>query len=265
MKKCLTSSFIFLTIGVCLFAQQPSLDYNGPPDNFYWTGTSNYFGFMFRSTLGCLARNSDIIGVGVVSDLQKEGPYITSRHFCTVTVDHALAGCTNGQSIVIYDTPDMEWAGGGGSGMKIDYMPTNHSRIVFAVFTNDYVGSFRMYWNSPKIPCPPDEIQTQYELLYLNRSWWYPDRDDGVLFTQFTNVIQAVRFDRNWTNFFHLCRDGANSTSNRVREDSYWDMRHLAMFSTSERMQIILDDPLVDESHKFLLLKEGWKTKIPDP
>jgi len=37
------------------------------------------------------------------------------------------------------------------------------------------------------------------------------------------------------------------------------------MFSTPERMQIILDDPLVDESHKFLLLKDDWKTKTSDP
>ena len=122
-----------------------------------------------------------------------------------------------------------------------------------------------MFWNSQEIPIPPQRVLPQYEMLYYNRSWWYPERDDGVLFTQFTNVIQAVRFDRNWTNFFYLCRDGANSSSNRVREDSFWDMRDLAMFSTPERMQIILDDPLVDIKHKTLLLKEGWKTTVPDP
>ena len=36
-------------------------------------------------------------------------------------------------------------------------------------------------------------------LCFLNRSWWYLERDDGLLLTQFTNVLQAVRFDRNWT------------------------------------------------------------------
>ena len=99
---------------------------------------------------------------------------------------------------------------------------------------------------------------------YLNRSWWYVDRDEGVLFNQFTNVLQAVRFDRNWTNYYSLCRDGASSTSNRVREDSFWDMRFLAVVATDERMQIMLADPLVDPKHKQCLLNEGWRAK-PDP
>jgi len=122
-----------------------------------------------------------------------------------------------------------------------------------------------MYWSSPEIPRPPKRVQTNYELRYLNRSWWYPERDDGVLFTQFTNILQAVRFDRNWTNYFELCRDGATSTSNRVREDSFWDMRLLSAVATPERVQIILDDPLVHISHKTLLLSGNWKPKNTDP
>ena len=121
-----------------------------------------------------------------------------------------------------------------------------------------------MYWNSPVTPRVPKYVLPQYELHYYNRSWWYPERDDGVLFTQFTNVLQAVRFDRNWTNFFYLCRDGATSPSNRVREDSFWDMRHLAAFSTDERAQFILDDPLVDPKHKKCLLTDRWRSTIPD-
>jgi len=89
-----------------------------------------------------------------------------------------------------------------------DYLPTNQSRIVFAVYTNDFPHGYRRYyWGSPNTP-PPRKVLEHYELRNLNRSGWYPERDDGVLFTQFTNVIQAVRFERNWTNFFY----GSTST-----------------------------------------------------
>ena len=122
-----------------------------------------------------------------------------------------------------------------------------------------------MYWSLPTLEFPaPKQILTRYQLRYLNRSWWHVDRDDGLLFEQFTNVLQAVRVDRNWTNYFYLVRDGANSPSNRVREDSFRDMRDLAFMSTDERMQFILDDPLVVQRHKTLLLRPGWRAKIKD-
>ena len=258
MKKRLPPTLITLALGACLYAQvgPPPHVYQGPPDDMYWTGTENYDVFTRTTTLGLLARYSDVIGMGQVSNR-------TDDHL-TVTVDYALVGCTNGQSIVMYETPPIQWAGGGGNGIKSDYMPTNNSRIVFAAFTNDYSGGRRMFWNSPEIPYPPPNIQTNYELRYLNRSWWYPERDDGVLFTQFTNVLQAVRFDRNWTNFFYLCRDGAFSASNRVKEDSYWDIRVLAASATDERAQFMLDDPLVDPVHTDGIFTGGWRAKFPD-
>ena len=123
-----------------------------------------------------------------------------------------------------------------------------------------------MFWSLPtlEIHLPKQNVLTRNQLRYLNRSWWPVDRDDGVLFNQFTNVLQAVRFDRNWTNFFYLCRDGANSPSNRVREDSFWDMRFLAMFATDERAQFMLDDPLVDPVHTEGIFTGNWRAK-PDP
>ena len=116
-----------------------------------------------------------------------------------------------------------------------------------------------MYWNHTQIQVEPEYVREQLSLRYLNRSWWYADRDDGLLFTQFTNVLQAVRFDQNWTNYFYLCRDGANSASNRVREDSFRDLRRIAVFSTDERAQFILDDPLVDPRHKTMILIPDWR------
>jgi hypothetical protein len=36
------------------------------------------------------------------------------------------------------------------------------------------------------------------------------------------------------------------------------------MLATDERMQIMLDDPLVDQKHKDCLLNPNWRAK-PDP
>ena len=90
--------------------------------------------------------------------------------------------------------------------------------------------------------------------------------DDGVLFTQFTNIVQAVRFDRNWTNYFHLVRDGATFTSDRVREDSFWDMGILSFYGTHAQRAIILADPLVDDVFKTLINTPGWgKPELEKP
>ena len=121
-----------------------------------------------------------------------------------------------------------------------------------------------MYWKHAEIPLQPEYIKKHLSLRYLNRTWWYADRDDGLLLTQFTNVLQAVRFDRNWTNYFYLCRDGANSPSNRVREDSFKDLRKFSVFSTDAQAQFILDDPLVDPKHKEMILAPNWRCPSED-
>ena len=273
MKKLMTTATsTLLTLCVNLYAQQPSSlsPYGGGPrDNIFAAkhiqpgknGDNQYRSALDWTTLGPLARYSDIIGVGQVSQQQTNGPFI-------VTVDHALVGCTNGAAIKMYG----EWNGvkifeelfEGGSPQNSHFcflifdFPTNESRIVFAVSTNDYRHSTsyeNMFWNHTKIPETLSDIDEGNRLRYLNRSWWYVDRDDGLLFTQFTNVIQAVRFDRNWTNYFYLCYNGANSPSNRVREDSSKDMSGIFNRATDEQAQFILDDPLIDQKHKDWLIR----------
>ena len=264
MKKLLFQTLALLSFGQCLHSQfkwhePPSpFDWHGPYYESYWANTIDYHKAVSQTTLGTLARFSDVIGVGKISDWDN-GRF-------TITVDHALVGCTNGASILVHETkhavptwPDWEIKN------KNDFMPTNHSRIVFAVYTNDFGTGNRMYWNSPVIPRQPYSVLKNYEMRWLNRSWWYFEHDDGVLFTQFTNVIQAVRFDRNWTNYFHLCRDGATSKSVRVQEDSFWDLRYLCILATPERGQYMLADPLVDSRHKTPYLNGVWSTLIPDP
>jgi len=244
-----TAILALLTLGVNLHAQNW---YEGPKDDIFWAKRSDidYDFALIWTTLGPLARYSDIIGVGQVSQKEED-------HF-TVTIDHALVGCTNGAVIVVHDGYDngreSVWPG-----MEA-YFPTNLGRIVFAAHTNQYdFGWSQMFWNHAEIPVAPLHIHERLSLNYLNRSWWYVDRDDGLLFTQFTNVLQAVRFDRNWTNYFYLCRDGANSPSDRVREDSFRNLRSLTGQATAEQAQFILADPLVDQKHK------DWMLSKPNP
>ena len=262
-KLMTTATSVLLTLGVCLYAQ--SLWHDLPRDDIYAAkqpgefGDYHYYLALDWKTLGPLARYSDIIGIGYVSQQQTNDPFI-------VTVDLALVGCTNGAVIKMYG----EWEGKklfeeffGGKDPRTNmsfplvfYYPTNESRIVFAVSTNDYrysSSSSKMYWEHVEIP-EKGGIDEGNRLRYLNRSWWYVDRDDGLLLTQFTNVIQAVRFDRNWTNYLHLCRDGANSPSNRVQEDSFINLRDLCVQASDEQAQFILDDPLIDPKHKNWLI-----------
>jgi hypothetical protein len=231
----------------------PYTYYGGLQDETYWNGTGYYWELRLYTTLGLLARRSDVIGVGVVSSREDDR--------FTITIDHALVGCTNGAIIVVHEGNDEPE----GTGDKNIFWPMNGNRIVVAAYTNDYKYGTWMYWNTPEYPEAPLSIRPQLEIRFLNRSWWPVNRDDGVLFDQFTNVLQAVRFDRNWTNYFELCRNGAtNSPSLRVREDSHWDLRRLAKWSTDEQMQFILADPLVDESHKNCLLSTGGWRGRPD-
>jgi len=251
MKKLLTLvTFTVITLAICLFANR---GYDGPKDETAWLMRESFYEGLasYETTLGILARYSDVIGVGRVSNK-------TNDHF-TITIDHALVGCTNGAVFLLYGTSDHYWDYNYDKHMLEDYLPTNQSRIVFAAHTNAFSHYSRMYWNHAEIPAEPEYIRENLSLRYLNRSWWHADRDDGMLLTQFTNVLQAARFDRNWTNYFYLCRDGANLPSNRVREDSFRDLRKLCQRASDERAQFILDDPLVDPKHKSLILEPIWR------
>ena len=249
MKKISTPIiFTFITLSICLFAQT---GYDGPKDKTYWSQDDILHGMSLnKTTLGPLARYSDVIGVGQVSQR-------TNNHF-TVFVNHAILGCTNGANLKIYA---YNKHGELYDAWRLSYfLPTNQSQIVFAAYTNVYHGGYaQMFWGQTEVP--KEElyfIRKELSIKHLNRSWWYADRDDGLLLAQFTNILQTVRFNNNWTNFFYLCRDGANSPSNRVREDSFKDLGFLTFLSTPEQFQFILADPLVDQKHK------DWRLSKPE-
>jgi hypothetical protein len=119
---------------------------------------------------------------------------------------------------------------------------------VFSVFTNSYGSALpgSISWRRERgNVTDPDEVLQTYQFMYKERSWWHVDRDDGVLLEHFTNIVQAVRVERNWTNYFYLCRDGANKNSNRVKEDSYYDIRQIIIWGNTNLYEFIRSDPLV--------------------
>ena len=265
MKKFMAlTTLIIMAMNLSLYAD---LGYDGPSDNIFWKKSEsegNYFFATSPTSLAKLALDSDIIGVGQVSQR-------TNDSFI-VTIDHALVGCTNGAIIQVHGEWhgmkifEYYWRGGQGIAMKQGlfaplalFFPTNQSQIVFTARTNELDAVF---WNEhcDQIgnPIDPNYDRKYLSLNYLNRSWWYVDRDDGILTAQFTNILQAVRVESDWANYFHLCRDGAFSMSDRVKEDSFWDMRDVARYATLVQIPLILADPLVDPKLKDLLNTSGW-------
>ena len=261
MKFILTILSVLLSSSVAsLLAEEPraweikfpliAKAYKGPKDDTWWTDTIQYRYIHQWTTLGKLARYSDVIGVGVVSNKQFD-------HF-TVTVDISLIGCTNGAVYTVYKGSGYRDSFKGVGDMDA-YMPTNNSRIVFAARTNEFsVVMDHNYFNTTGFPHPPSSILPRYELRYLNRSWWYPERDDGLLFSQFTNLIQTARINRDWTNYFYICRDGAFSESNRVREDAFYDMGTIIYNATDEQRIWLLKDIHLGEQDRALLLRDDW-------
>jgi len=129
-------------------------------------------------------------------------------------------------------------------------MPAENSRILFAANTNLYDAKVVMASEPPRSPL---KTLSHLELPYLNRSWWEVDSDDGLLHAQFTNVLQAVRFERDWTNYFYLCRDGANSTSKRVRIDSELDLWGILFSASLEQKHFIDKASGLPQKHKDYL------------
>ena len=218
-----------------VWAQTPALrhyQYPGPKDD-----TRDWYMYHVPETsLAVLANFSDVIAKGTVLSQNWQD--------MVVRVDHAFVGCTNNQTVVIrklenvlnLDFPEFTYEG---------RFPTNSSQIVFSGrANNDFID--HQFKDLVSVSSTPTEASI-YRLPLDRRSWWYMDRDDGVLYTQFTNVLQVVRIEPNWTNYYHVLRDGLSSTSDRVREDSFNDLWRLIAVSRGWKWQteIIKPDPLI--------------------
>jgi len=259
MKKLLFASLL-VSAGVYLLslADHPVPDdiefgpppYSGPPDDF--DIRDGFWVYRKETTFGKNAKYSDIIAIGTVvtQDLAK----------LLVKVDIPLVGCTNGQPVTIVhgstDDPELllQWYAEVGRTPpdSSQWTPTNQARIVFCVSSNNVSRDAWFDWSGDYEIDDFTWVTSYYWLREDKRSWWYADRDNGLVLEQFTNVVQAVRLDRNWTNYFHLTRDGMYKDSIRIKEDSFYDMEGIVRSATTNQAYLIYNDPLVLPEHKAL-------------
>ena len=232
MKKIITLALCTLVAGL----DATAWTYSGPWDERMAPGYNHY-----DATLGRLAQH---VRVAAIADVIAETPPPPPKTYqwedgsvhidempdmgsFTVRVVTPIYGCTNGQEFVfikrnpkrtdfsyIYESYDPNF----------EYYPTNNSRIVFVGFVPSLMpaplhislsGSMwvPVTWQQPpetEIIIPPTNELWFYD---LTRSWWYDGYQDNLPYTHLTNLVQAARRERNWTNYYHAVRDAVPSLS----------------------------------------------------
>jgi len=192
-----------------------------------------------------LVKLADSGGIGTVTG---RGFYNDEHdvEYFTVRVDQAFWGCTNGQMLKVYEDPRKGFLNV--YNQMVDNYPTNHAQIVFAAATNLYetirteLNVFN--WNTDVSQLAVEHKCPMHVVNQCTRSWWYVDYQDGYPLTYFTNVVRTMRTQRNWTNYYEVCRSGASINSNRIKEDSFNDLCDLIAFSTLEQLEFMDNDPL---------------------
>ena len=199
----------------------------------------NFKRIRFNTTLGRLARYSDIIAIGRV----EESDWTTM----IIKIEIPFIGCTNGQSFYINSEV-------GDKNVGVSIMG---SQIMFCAYTNQYEDAKAGFidWSSTLKTNEHTKIFTIYQFENNVRSEWNLLLSSKPVHEQFTNILQAVRFDRNWTNFFYLCRDGLENAHPRVARDSLYDLCGLIKFASTNEARFIYNDPLVSPEAKAYLLE----------
>ena len=94
-----------------------------------------------------------------------------------------------------------------------------------------------------------------WKFEHEERGWFPVNADDGLVLEYMTNVIQTVRTERNWTNFYYVTRSAVTSASERVSNDSKHDLRSLIQFADPAQLLFMKNDPLFPVELKDLLPK----------
>ena len=240
MKKILT---ILSTIA-CVSLVLCELDYTGPKD------TSIPLEIQYSSstsTLGRHARYMDVIAMAdVIEDNGPSPGYEVGS--IKVRVVNPVYGCTNGQEFVV-TKKRYQFVNGDYYDGTFNFYPTNNSRIVFTGiinFNQDFKPWKAQTW---KTPTEPEVIivQTNNPCHFDNfsRSWWYENYQGGLPYTQLTNLVRVTRFERNWTNYYYLCRDNIpNPASPRVWQDACYDLDNLMTHASDSQFEFMFNDPL---------------------
>jgi len=245
MKKIITilASIACFSLVFSVVYQGPR-DTSMPPDLHYTPHTS---------TLGRHARYMDVIALAdVIEDNGPSPGYEVGS--IKVRVVNPVYGCTNGQEYVV--TKERYWL------FQNDYYkgpfnfyPTNNSRIVFTgvmKFPKEIDPWRVLTW---KTPAEPEEIMVQTNnpchFYEFSRSWWYEDYQGGLPYAQLTNLVRVTRFERNWTNYYYLCRDNIpNSSSPRLWQDADFDLGDLMLYASDSQFEFMMNDPLFPDECK---------------
>ena len=182
-----------------------------------------------RSYFGYLAKSSDIIGKGeVVRSVHDE---------YDVKITHAMVGCTNGQLFTFWQDVD-----------KPERFPANQSQIVFMTSTNEYYFPLRdlHYFHTDIQDGISHTVWKQPRLGCNDREWFDVDADNGEQYLYFTNLLQNIRIQKNWTNYYEICRSALQAQSPRVKDDFALSLRFLIDESNDMTLQWMLNDPLLD-------------------
>jgi hypothetical protein len=165
--------------------------------------------------------------------------------------------------------------------------PTNNARIVFmAIWANYSHFVDWQNWNSPydetsieiipsahfvfrpldPVPTIPPPANTLYEMNIINEQqwWWHDTPENQPLTDYFTNVLDAVRLNRNWTNYYALCRSGLTNTIEHISEYAESGLVCLIFSSSDDELQYMDDDPLLPVQFKedyieFLRENPQWR------
>ena len=150
------------------------------------------------------------------------------------------------------------------------YSPTNGARIVImAKWANYYQDVSLSNWNKTHEEAPIGIIPPEYlpfrphdpvptipppkNTLYEMRSekWrWYDTPENQPLTDFFTNILDAVRINRNWTNYYALCRDAMTNTVEEISYGAEGGLGLLIYSSSDEQFQYMLSDPLLPTNIK---------------
>ena len=253
MKK---STLLFLTVCTGSVFLLLALPFPGPRDERLPELNDFSYGVVMGSTtLNMLAKFADSSGAGEVTGRGRSAEHDVD--YFTIRVNQAFWGCTNGQILTV-----VEWNPKtilSASHQEVDLYPSNHARIVFAVSTNHY-NTFGhdgngdpCDWNNEAHTFPISNIRPLFVLDQMTRSWWHEDYQGGHLTTYLTNVFRTIHTHRNWTNYYETCRNGASINSNRVKEDSFYDLRDLITRGTDEQLEFMDNDSLFPTNNRPFL------------
>jgi hypothetical protein len=216
MKKLIITTAMLLTFTTTILVARQRLDI--PPE--LWT------------SLSILAVCSDVAGVGVGAGLVRD-PEPYDAICIIIHVDEPLFGCTNQQIVAVLN--DLDDA--------IVFL--NAGRIAFLVHTNSYYNGQIGNWDMARLlEDEGDLFPSLFKFKEDERSWFPVDEDNGLVFTQLTNLVHVLRTERNWTNFYEVTRSGVTSSSERVSKDSEADLESLMKYASLDQLLLMQNDPL---------------------